>query len=153
MLTLFVIGSYSSSKAALHAWGEGLSAEVRPFGIKVLIVQPGATRTNIIATAQKNPLGGHTIDAYDGMRQIGAQRYKNQDGKQPNDPVKAMTAVVDVIRGEGPAAGKDLPLWLVLGKDAEEDLRESIRQRLENLEEFKDITRSIAVESDDAVFI
>lgn len=147
------IGSYSASKAALHAWGESLSAEIKPFGIRVLIAQPGATRTNIITTAQANPLGGHAIEAYDALRTAGAQRYKNQAGKQPNDPVKAMTAIVDVVRGEGPAAGKPMPLWLVLGKDAEEDLREHVRQRLENLEEWKDVTRSVGVDSDDTVFI
>ena len=135
------------------AWGESLSSEIKPFGLRVLIVQPGAHRTNIIQTSQANPLGGHTIADYDQLRQAAYVRYKNQDGKQPNDPVKAMSAIVDVVRGEGLAAGKQMPLWLVLGKDSEEDLREHVQMRLKNLEEWKDVTRSVGVEGDDVVLI
>ena len=76
-----------------------------------------------------------------------------QNGKQPNDPVKAMSAVVDVVRGEGLAAGKPTPLWLVLGQDAENDLRERARVRLENLEEWKDVTRSVAADDGNVVVI
>ena len=64
-----------------------------------------------------------------------------------------MTAIADVVRGEGPAKGKPMPLWLLLGKDAEEDLRENVKVRLENLEEWKEITRSVVVEDDNVVLI
>lgn len=64
-----------------------------------------------------------------------------------------MTAIVDVVRGEGPAKGKPMPLWLLLGKDSEEDLRENIQVRLANLEEWKDVTRSVGVEDDNVVLI
>lgn len=138
---------------ASAAWAESLSSEVKLFGIRVLIAQPGAHRTNIIKTSQANPLGGHPIPDYEPLRQAAYVRYKNQDGKQPNDPLKAMTAIVDVVRGEGAAEGKHMPLWLVLGKDSEEDLRENMEVRLQNLEEWKDVTRSVGVETDDSVLI
>jgi hypothetical protein len=67
--------------------------------------------------------------------------------------VKAMSVIVDVVRGEGPAKDKPMPLWLVLGKDSEEDLRENIEVRLKNLEEWKDVTRSVSVEDDNIVLI
>lgn len=38
---------YSASKAAVDRYGEALSIEVRPFGIKVVTVQPGEFNTNI----------------------------------------------------------------------------------------------------------
>ncbi|EKM56916.1 uncharacterized protein PHACADRAFT_208084 [Phanerochaete carnosa HHB-10118-sp] len=147
------IGAYASSKAAIHAWGECLSTEVKPFGIHVLIAQPGAHRTGIIATAQAHWLGGDTIEDYDSMREAAAKRFRNQHGKQPNDSMKSMSVLADVVRGEGPAKGKQMPLWLVLGKDAEEDLRANVQQRLENLDEWKDVTRNVVVDSDDAVLI
>lgn len=87
------------------------------------------------------------------MRQGAIKRYNAQDGKQPSDPVKAMTAIIDVVRGEGPAKGKDWPLWLVLGKDAEADLRENCEVRLKNLDEWKDVTRGVAVDDDHFVLI
>jgi hypothetical protein len=44
-------GIYTSSKAALHAIVDTYTGELRPFGIKVLGVQPGGFRTNTIRLA------------------------------------------------------------------------------------------------------
>lgn len=38
-------GAYCSSKAAVHACSDALRMELKPFGIKVVIVQPGGIRT------------------------------------------------------------------------------------------------------------
>lgn len=38
---------YSATKAAVERYSEGLRGEVRPFGIKVVVVEPGGYRTNI----------------------------------------------------------------------------------------------------------
>ena len=56
-----------------------------------------------------------------------------------------MKAVVDVVRGEGVAVGRRRSVCLVLGTDAEADLREFCRDRLENLEEWVDVSRGCAV--------
>lgn len=38
-------GAYSSSKAALHALSDGLRMELAPFGIQVVMIQPGGVRS------------------------------------------------------------------------------------------------------------
>ena len=43
------VGSYSAGKFALEGWSEALSAEVAPFGIRVLIVEPSRFRTEFNA--------------------------------------------------------------------------------------------------------
>lgn len=45
------IGPYCASKFALEAWSDALRAEVRPFGVRVVLVEPGSVRTNFRATA------------------------------------------------------------------------------------------------------
>ncbi|KAI0693918.1 short-chain oxidoreductase [Cytidiella melzeri] len=142
------LAPYNSSKAALHAYAETLQHEIRQFGVRVLIAQPGAHRTNVITSSLANNLTREKIPDYEQLRQAIAARYAKQNGLQPGDPEKAMTAVVDVVRGEGVALGRPMPLWLVLGTDAEQDLRDYCADRLKNLDEWQDVTRSCAVSGD-----
>lgn len=46
--------AYSASKFALEGYSEALAAEMVRFGIKVLIVEPGAFRTNLAGAALKH---------------------------------------------------------------------------------------------------
>jgi short-subunit dehydrogenase len=45
-------GAYSASKAALEGMSEALSMEVKPFGIDVVMVQPGDTKSNFTAARE-----------------------------------------------------------------------------------------------------
>lgn len=42
------LGVYGASKWALEGMGQVLAKEVKPFGIRVLVVQPGAFTTNMM---------------------------------------------------------------------------------------------------------
>ncbi|KAJ8582665.1 hypothetical protein M405DRAFT_749909, partial [Rhizopogon salebrosus TDB-379] len=66
-------------------------------------------------------------------------------GKQPGDPMKAMKVVVDIVRGEGVAVGREWPLYLVLGEDAERDVRNKCTKILKHLDEWQDVIRDVNV--------
>lgn len=111
------------------------------FNIKVLIVAPGAFRTEGIygqTFLESNP-----IPAYDGVRTATGSKFKSGAGKEKGDPNKAMEAVVDVVRGEGKAKGRPWPLYLVLGNDAEAGIREKTGKLLMHLDEWSDVVQGV----------
>ncbi|WP_328476787.1 oxidoreductase [Streptomyces sp. NBC_00377] len=117
--------AYSATKAALEQLSEGLADEVSPFGVKVLIVEPGAFRTNLFGKgaayfSEENP-------AY--AEKVGATRRLVQggDGSQPGDPAKAAAAILLALEAER------TPLRLALGGDAVDFLTghlDSVRDEL-----------------------
>jgi NAD(P)-dependent dehydrogenase (short-subunit alcohol dehydrogenase family) len=103
-------GPYCASKFALEGWSEALSDEVRPLGIRVTIVEPGAFRTEFAGPANMRP--ARRLDAYRPVVDpIEAYLYGG-DGKQPGDPAKAAEAMIAAVESDDP------PLRLLLGVDA-----------------------------------
>ena len=108
-LTMPGFGAYCAAKFALEGLSEALAAEVEPFGIQVLIVEPGAFRTEF---------GGHRmhrsriIDAYAASTGPTRTAVDAMDGSQPGDPRKAARAILRMLDHPEP------PLRLALGNDA-----------------------------------
>lgn len=53
-LVIPFIGLYNSSKFALEAMSDALRMETRPFGVHVILVEPGGVRTSFNAAATRN---------------------------------------------------------------------------------------------------
>ncbi len=121
--------AYSASKFALEGASEALAQEVAPFGIKTMIVEPGAFRTEFAGKALKHM---PKIKAYDEV--VGSTREfaKGMDGTQEGDPIKAAKAIDKAIQSE------NTPLRLQLGKDSIEAIRAHAEQLLTDLEYWKD---------------
>src|SRR5882762_5677313 len=130
-----------SLKKSTSGLGETLSVELAPFAIKVLIVAPGAFRTEGIYGQRffdSNP-----IPAYDELRNIRKQGFGAIAGTQKGDPHKAMEAVVDVVKGEGKAKGRPFPLYLALGEDADAGIRQKSVTLLKHIDEWGDVIRTV----------
>lgn len=100
--------AYSGTKFALEGMSEALADEVREFGVKVLIVEPGAFRTGLFETNR----AGSSPDS--GLyTKVGETRsaVAGGDGTQPGDPAKAAALILAVLGAE------DAPLRLPLGDD------------------------------------
>ena len=52
---------YNASKFAIEGWAEGLSYELTPFGVKVVLVEPGPTESGFFDT---NATGSRELAAY-----------------------------------------------------------------------------------------
>jgi len=112
-------GAYCAAKHALEALSESLAAEVAPFGVRVLIVEPGAFRTSLFGGAFRSM---PALDAY--AATVGPTRayVTSMAGKQPGDPAKAARAIVDAVAAGAPA------LRLPLGADAVTAIRGKLAQ-------------------------
>jgi NAD(P)-dependent dehydrogenase (short-subunit alcohol dehydrogenase family) len=109
-------GIYNASKFALEGFSEALAQEVQPFGIKVVIVEPGPFRTQFLGSSVKTP--EETIDAYSHTPVAQMYQYmERMNGKQEGDPEKAARAIVDYIHNN-----RD-PLRLPLGKTTIQGMR------------------------------
>ncbi|GHH68649.1 short-chain dehydrogenase/reductase [Kitasatospora indigofera] len=104
------VGAYSATKFALEGLSEALALEVAPFGVKVMIVEPGSFRTGFAGGGAL--LESAAVDAY--RETVGQVRelLPQSDGKQPGDPAKAAAAILTAL------AAERTPLRLVLGNDA-----------------------------------
>ncbi|GDX99714.1 short-chain dehydrogenase/reductase [Phycisphaerae bacterium] len=102
-------GIYGATKCALEGLAESLKAELQPFGIKIMIVQPGPFRTDFIG---KGDMARGMNPAYAATAGKFATLLAGMQGKQPGDPNRAATAIFDAL------AAENMPTRLVLGKYA-----------------------------------
>ena len=61
---------------------------------------------------------------------------------QLGDPAKAAELIVDVARGEGVAAGKDIPPFIAVGSDAYSEIADELASAQHKLEDWKELTCS-----------
>ncbi|MET1006111.1 MAG: oxidoreductase [Propionibacteriaceae bacterium] len=136
------VGAYSATKYALEGWSEALAAEVAPFGISVVVVEPGAFRTGFNgpgAIGTSAPLPAYAEQ----MTQL-RETFEADDGQQPGDPAKAAAAIVRAIAADEP------PLHLALGEDALNGIAATLDRQRSELEDWAELTRSTAVDEVDA---
>ena len=62
---------------------------------------------------------------------------KSIHGNQSGDPKKAVERIIDIVRSEGMAAGKDMPIRLPLGRDALAVIRNKCTETLKICEEWE----------------
>jgi NAD(P)-dependent dehydrogenase (short-subunit alcohol dehydrogenase family) len=131
------VGAYSATKFALEGWSEALAKEVDRFGIRVLIVEPGAFRTSFNGAGAL--LVSEPIAAYDEQIQPLRTDMPQGDGKQPGDPAKAAAAILAAIDSGEP------PLRLALGADAVDGISGVLEQAKAELAAWERVGRATGI--------
>jgi short-subunit dehydrogenase len=109
-------GIYSASKHALEGYSESLDHEVRQFGIRVSVIEPGFTRTNISENSQ---VVGRPIEAYAGQRNrvLDALRESFTKGA---DPATVAVVVLEALTSRSQRrrypAGREAKVLTILRK-------------------------------------
>lgn len=139
---LATCGLYASSKFALEALSESLAREVESFNVSVLIVEPGAFRTNFLSAVQKtetplsDPYRGGPVDVMLG-------KFDSAQGKQPGDTEKAVARIFGAVTGEGVAGElKGKVLRLPLGPDCVARMESKLKSVSHDLEAAREVAMS-----------
>ncbi|MFB4283166.1 MULTISPECIES: oxidoreductase [unclassified Nonomuraea] len=131
-VTFLGFGAYHAGKFALEGLSQTLAQELSPLGVRVMIVEPGAFRTQINASKIVTAVP----EAYHGS--VGAFRttIDSMRGQEPGDPAKAAGAIVTAVHSGNP------PLRLVLGSDAIDGIRAELASRLQDMAGWEELSRS-----------
>ena len=132
-------GYYAASKAALEGVSGALYGELKPLGISVTVVEPGAFRTDFAGRSLTQ--SSTVIDDY---AETAGKRRKEHDtvhGSQPGDPAKAAKAIIAAVEFDEP------PAFLLLGKDALSTYRRLAAARLESIQTWENLTTSTDIDA------
>ena len=127
-------GYYAASKHAVEGFSDALAAETAPLGIKVTCVEPGPFRTDWAGRSLKQT--PNRIEDYAGTAGARMKSTSDISGKQAGDPVRAGEAMIRVVESADP------PRHLVLGKVAYDGVTAKLKQRLEQIEQYRDASLS-----------
>ncbi|KAI5863628.1 hypothetical protein GGS23DRAFT_604674 [Durotheca rogersii] len=133
---------YCASKFALEGMAECLAKElalVAP-GIRVLLVEPGYFGTHAFRKISFAPLR----NAADyGAFQASSRAYAaGVIGHEPGDADKAVDRMIDLVKGTGAAAGREVPLRVPLGTDGWLRIKAKCEDTLKICEAWEDVARS-----------
>jgi NADP-dependent 3-hydroxy acid dehydrogenase YdfG len=126
-------GYYSASKFAMEGFSEALRSELEPFGVGLMMVEPGMFRTEFLSSAVVRP-----ADSADYAGTVGkmVELIKHMRGKEPGDPVRAAKAILAALDSDKP------PQQLLLGAGAIDRVSRKLNVQRESLDMWRELTVS-----------
>ncbi|KAK1243402.1 hypothetical protein MKX07_004030 [Trichoderma sp. CBMAI-0711] len=132
---------YAGTKFALEGMAESLDREVRPLGLRTLIIEPGFFRTDLLSQGNLKTTESSIPDYAEASKAFN-RLLAEKNHAQAGDPKKGVAVVVDLVRQEGVVEGKKVPVRMALGQDAYEVIKGKCRKTIELLEDWKDVISS-----------
>ncbi len=90
-------GAYAASKHAVEGICSAMREELKPYGVEVVTVNPGAFRTGF------NDTGMETMDQWWGLGERVVEHWPVRKLDKQHDPVEMIEAIIEVIEAERPA--------------------------------------------------
>ncbi len=131
------ISAYAASKFGVEGWIESLTAEVAPFGIRTMLVEPGFFRTELL-TPESTSYAQPTIDDYAEKTKQTIIAWSGMNGLQGGDPTKLAKALIQLTNLDEP------PLRWVAGADAVEGLEQKAHLLLTQAAAYRELSSSLA---------
>jgi NAD(P)-dependent dehydrogenase (short-subunit alcohol dehydrogenase family) len=126
------LGVYHGSKFALEGISETLGKEVKPFGIAVTAIEPGAFRTHWAGRSMVR--AERSIGDYDATFDNQRKARLERSGQQAGDPLKAALAIMQVVASPTP------PAHLLLGRDAVQLVKEKLAALQAEIQQWETVS-------------
>jgi NAD(P)-dependent dehydrogenase (short-subunit alcohol dehydrogenase family) len=127
--------AYAATKFAVEGLSLSVAQEVKPFGIKLTVVEPGFIRTDLLAP-QSVVFGDLAVEGYASPAAIKAQ-WQSYDHQQTGDPAKLGRALVQLAAMESP------PKQFFAGSDAVEGITADLQARLAEVQVHMGLSATI----------
>lgn len=89
-------GAYAASKHAVEGVCSALHEELKPYGVEVVTVNPGAYRTGF------NDTGMESMDQWWGQGERVVEHWPVRELDRQHDPAEMIAAIIEVIEAERP---------------------------------------------------
>ena len=131
------VSAYSAAKFGVEGWIESLAPEVAPFGIRMMLIEPGFFRTELL-TDESTKWPEPSIDDYSEQTRQTVTAWKGMSGLQGGDPAKLARALVQL------ASQAEPPLRWPAGADAVETFEKKARELLAQANAHRALSSSLA---------
>jgi NAD(P)-dependent dehydrogenase (short-subunit alcohol dehydrogenase family) len=132
--------AYAASKFGLEGWMQSLQAEVEPFGIDTITVNPGFFRTELL-TEESTNFAERTIDDYNERRVKQMEFWKGYNGQQSGDPAKLAQALITLSSQDKP------PRRFMAGADAVETAEKVAATLQQQTDAYRELSSSLAYDN------
>lgn len=99
-----VLSAYQSTKFALEGLSESMSYELEPFGIRVVIIEPGVIRTNIMNSSTSAEKALDSKSPYFPLMQKVKNHFKSmmENASSSSPPEEVAKVILQAITSENP---------------------------------------------------
>ena len=127
------LGFYNATKFAVEGLSNALLQEVEPLGIKVMVVEPSAFRTDWAGRSADE--SKKQIADYAKTAGLWRSELRALSGKQAGDPIRAAQAIIQA------AESPNVPRHLLLGNDAYEGAMAKLEELRQDFSAVEAIAR------------
>lgn len=96
------LSPYSASKHAIEGWSESLRLEMQPFGVKVVLIEPGSYKTNIWSTGKQVAQESFQSDSPYQEYMMRIEKYIAEGENSFGDPMEVAKKIAEIAATENP---------------------------------------------------
>lgn len=120
-------------------YAKTLALELADFNIRTVLFGLGFFRTDLIANGT---VVSPSLEDYGPEFAAIGELSSSIPGTQPGDPSRCVERIIDVVKSEGLAAGKEIPPFVGLGSDGFRTIRKRAERMVQICDKWEELSKS-----------